>query len=70
MTDFEQIKIDIINQLNNMTYKVGDIDDIGNEIGIAIGKYTMLKNAEEIGTSKNLFICGLEHGISLIDGTH
>ena len=70
MTDFEQIKIDIINQLNNMTYKIGDIDDIGNEIGIAIGKYTMLKDAEEIGTSKKLFICGLEHGISLIDGTH
>lgn len=70
MTDFEQIKIDIINQLSSMTYKVGDIDDIGNEIGIAIGKYTMLKNAEEIGTSKSLFICGLEHGISLMDGTH
>jgi hypothetical protein len=70
MTDFEQIKIDIINQLSRMPYKVGDIDDIGNEIGIAIGKYTMLKNAEAIGTSKSHFICGLEHGISLIDGTH
>ena len=53
-----------------MSYKVGDIDDIGNEIGIAIGKYTMLENAEEIGTIKSLFICGLDHGISLIDGTH
>ena len=70
MTDFEQIKKDIINQLKNVPYKFNSIDDIGNEIGIAIGKYTMLKDADEIQTSKELFICGLEHGISLIDGTH
>ena len=70
MTDFEQIKKDIIKELESIPYELASIDDIGNHIGIAIGKYTMLKDAEELQTSKSLFICGLEHGISLIEGTH
>ena len=66
MKEFKQIKKDIITQLNNVPYKDGDLSDIGNEIGFAIGKYTMLYD----GLGKEEFITGLEHGISLKDGTH
>ena len=52
---------EIIEQLQNVIYK-GDIGDIGNEIGIVIGKLT----PEEIRDFK----FGLSHGISLSDGTH
>jgi len=41
-----------------------DISDVGNEIGIAVGKY--IKNEED----KRDFVDGIYHGISLIDGTH
>ena len=70
MNKFEQIKEDIINRLNSLNYKDGDLTDIGNEIGVAIGKYTIEKDAESNGLDKDAFICGLEHGVSLIDGTH
>lgn len=67
---FDNIKNDIIKELTNMEYTSNCISDIGNEVGVAIGKYTMLENAEELYCSKDDFISGLEHGISLIDGTH
>jgi len=67
---FEQIKFDIIKQLNDIEYTDCDLSDLGNEIGIAIGKYTMEQNAEDNGLTASSFICGLKHGISLIDGTH
>jgi hypothetical protein len=41
-----------------------DISDVGNEIGISIGKY--IKNEED----KRDFVEGIYHGISLIDGTY
>jgi hypothetical protein len=69
-TKFEEIKINIIKQLEQVKYTNGDLSDIGNEIGVAIGKYTMKENAEAEGLDAKSFICGLKHGISLIDGTH
>lgn len=50
---------DIKNELeNNDCYDMGDV---GNLIGIALGKY--LKD-------KSDFIDGFKHGVSIIDGTH
>ncbi len=70
MTKFEKIKKDIILQLEKNNYNTGDFTDIGNEIGLAIGKYTIKENAKDDALDLQDFICGLEHGISLIDGTH
>ena len=70
MTKFEQIKKDIMLQLAKVNYRSGDLTDIGNEIGVAIGKYTMEENAKNNALDTESFICGLKHAISLIDGTH
>ena len=70
MTKFEQIKKDIMLQLAKVNYSTGDLTDIGNEIGVAIGKYTMEENAKDDTLDAESFICGVKHGISLIDGTH
>lgn len=45
----------------------GDLSDIGNEIGIIVGKYI---NEKKSGYEKDTFMNGLKHGISLTDGTH
>ena len=64
MDDFKHILNRIKTQLENINYPNGDISDVGNEIGIAIGQY--LSTEEEL----NDFIAGLKHGISLTNGTH
>ena len=61
---FENIKKDIINQLEAINYKGIHIDDIGNEIGLAISKYVNSKDADNEGISLYDFICGLEHGLT------
>ncbi len=61
MNDSNLIIKDIIEQLTNFKFR-GDISDVGNEIGIVIGKY----NKDDVES----FIWGLKHGISLSDGTH
>ena len=66
MTKFEQVKKKIIDQLNNVEYD-GDLGDIGNEIGIAIGEFV---SKDELGYETEDLIHGIKHGISLIDGTH
>jgi len=66
MKKFQKVKRDIIVQLNKADYK-GDLSDIGNEIGIVIGKYIKKK---KLGYEKRSFIDGVNHGISLIDETH
>lgn len=58
---FNEIKDKLIDRLFNIPYE-GDIGDIGNEIGIVIGELTK----EEISEFKH----GINHGISLTDGTH
>ncbi|MCF6185753.1 MAG: hypothetical protein L3J56_14235 [Bacteroidales bacterium] len=65
--EFEDCKIiidEIITSLEKITAPVLDISDVGNEIGIAVGKFIKTDN------DKKEFIRGIEHGISLIDGTH
>ena len=64
MTEFEKISSSLVISLANISYKNGDISDIGNEIGVAIGEH--LSTEEEL----NDFISGLKHGISLKNGTH
>lgn len=44
----------------------GDISDLGNEIGYAVGN--TVKNMTEKETRH--FIFGIQHGISLTNGTH
>ena len=50
---------------NRMEY-IGDISDLGNEIGVTVGR------AYENMTEENIndFIFGFRHGISLTNGTH
>jgi hypothetical protein len=62
MGKIDEIKQDIIGQLYDS--RTIDLSDIGNEIGIVIGKYTDDKNTIED------FIHGIRHGVSLVDGTH
>lgn len=66
MTKFEEVKKRIIDQLNNVEYD-GDLSDIGNEIGIAIGESI---SKDEIGYETEDLIHGIRHGISLTNGTH
>lgn len=63
--NFEKILIDIVETLNEVGY-VGDLGDIGNEIGIIVAKYF----SNDLGYEKEDFFSGLKHGISLTDGTH
>lgn len=57
----------IIQQLNDVKYTNGDISDIGNEIGIAIGDYI---DENKLGYELDSFFHGVKHGISLKKGTH
>jgi hypothetical protein len=67
MTDFEKILNELSSWLQNVTYKNGDLSDIGNEIGILLGKHI---KEDTIGFEQSSLISGIKHGISLIDGTH
>lgn len=51
--------------VNRMEY-VGDISDLGNEIGITVGHTFKNMTEQEI----NDFIMGFRHGVSLTNGTH
>jgi len=64
MENFVKVVEEVILQLANIEYEDGDIGDIGNEIGIAIGKCLDENN------TLNDFIMGVKHGVSLVDGTH
>lgn len=64
----KQIIHDIINHLENTSLPKGcDLSDVGNEIGIAVGKHI---NEKELGYELESLIAGIRHGVSLIDGTH
>lgn len=70
ITDFMQLVNGVLLQLHDVNWKTsghGDLSDLGNEIGIAIGEHY-----KALGQSPNLydFVRGLKHGISLTDGTH
>jgi len=65
-TDFQRTLKLITSKLDNVPYNNGDISDIGNEIGIAVGSILENISEEEI----NNFISGFRHGVSLTNGTH
>lgn len=65
-TSFEEMIASVISLLSKVSYTNGDISDLGNEIGIAVG--TALKDLKESEISE--FIFGIKHGISLTNGTH
>jgi len=62
--DFKKIVEKIAKNFSEIKYSNGDISDIGNEIGIAIGEYLLEKD------DLSNFIAGLNHGISMKNGTH
>lgn len=62
--DYKEVLFDVAKRLSKVTHIVLDIGDVGNEVGIAIGKH--IKNEDD----KSFFVSGIYHGISLIDGTH
>jgi len=64
--DFKKTTNKISEHLNNLKNYNGDISDIGNEVGHAIGKILENMTEDEI----NSFITGFKHGVSLTNGTH
>lgn len=66
MIDLKPIFEDLSQTLKQVKIEKGDLSDVGNEIGIILGKYI----SEEMGFEKQDLIAGIKHGISLIDGTH
>ena len=64
--EFDLILEQIIKSFQQIQYDNGDISDLGNELGFAIGTALPIITEEEI---KN-FIVGLKHGFSLTNGTH
>lgn len=65
--EFKKASKEISERLLNLPYDNGDLSDIGNEIGIILGKYI---SKGSFGWEKDDFIAGLNHGVSLTDGTH
>jgi hypothetical protein len=49
-----------------VTYE-GDLSDLGNEVGYVLGTY-VVANMDEVQITD--FIHGMQHGISLTNGTH
>jgi len=66
MIEVEPIVKDLTEQLQKINFSKGDLSDIGNEIGIALGKYI----SDEMGFEYEDFLAGIRHGISLAKGTH
>jgi hypothetical protein len=64
MKDINKIRQELIDAINNDP--MVDLSDIGNTIGIVVGKH--LK--EEMGFGKDDFLHGINHGISISNETH
>lgn len=64
--DFQNLLKSVSSKLNIVTYNNGDISDLGNEIGIAVGNHIKGMTASEISQ----FISGFRHGVSLTNNTH
>ena len=67
--NLQDIASDLIEHLQKTTKLPPgcDLSDLGNEIGISIGKYI---NEARMGYELDSFVSGIKHGVSLIDGTH
>lgn len=64
----QEIIIELNKKLEQLNLSPGcDLGDVGNEIGIAVGKFI---NNNKMGYELDSFVSGIKHGISLIDGTH
>ncbi len=64
MDNFQHILKQISESLSKVSYDNGDLSDVGNEVGIAIGNY--ITTEQEFKD----FVSGLRHGISLTNGEH
>lgn len=64
MSNFEKMKDAIKEQLEAIYFE-GDLSDIGNAVGIVIGRYI----TKESGFEKSDFLAGLDHGISMTGST-
>jgi len=64
MSEFTHILTQLCEHLRKVSYENGDISDIGNEIGVVLGRYV-----DKEQDFKD-FIQGLRHGISLTNGEH
>jgi hypothetical protein len=64
--EFKNVLHSISLKLDKVEYNNGDISDIGNEVGAAIGTLIPDMTDNEI----SMFISGFKHGVSLTNGTH
>jgi hypothetical protein len=64
MSNFQHILKQISESLSKVSYENGDLSDVGNEVGIAIGNYVVTEQDFKD------FVSGLRHGISLTNGEH
>lgn len=64
--EFRDVFEQLCQTFSEIKYDNGDISDVGNEVGFALGKALTDLKEDEIKT----FILGLKHGISLTNGTH
>ncbi len=62
---FEDLIEDLKERHKEINY-IGDVSDMGNEIGVSVGKRYPNMNQIEIEN----FISGFKHGVSLTNGTH
>lgn len=63
---FKEVFEQMCQTFGEIHYINGDISDVGNEIGYALGKVLTDLTEDEIKD----FIHGVKHGISLTNGTH
>ena len=67
--DFRMLLAGLINYLTEVSRNTeynGDLADLGNEVGVAIGGLMKNMSGEEMRT----FVMGFNHGVSLTNGTH
>jgi hypothetical protein len=68
--EFDNTKLNlIVNILKERVHEIsymGDMSDLGNEIGYAVGKVYQDMNKDDA----NLFMIGFKHGISLTNKMH
>jgi hypothetical protein len=64
--EFKELLSLVSSKLKIVDYNNGDLSDLGNEIGIAVGGQLHNMSQSEISQ----FISGFRHGVSLTNGTH
>lgn len=62
----ENLSYEISKQLSLLNEN-SDMSDVGNVIGIIVAEYF---SSTKLGFEKEDFLSGINHGISLVDGTH